>query len=136
MWQIDSTDDVESPTRCRYYNYYYKWHDGTRHLGHCGKIRDLAENVSNFKRKKCIIICINIKKRYENDCPHSNDYHFSFIFIFNTEQWFVILFIYPKILDYQVFETNEAFYYLFDVFRSGAPSYIWCCSVVDHARSI
>lgn len=93
-----------------------------------------GERIEFYEEKIFIIIRINIKKRYEND---SNDYRFSFIFMFYTEQWFVFfLLIYPKILDYQVFETNDAFYYLFNVFGSGAPSYIWCCSVVDHARSI
>lgn len=46
-----------------------------------------------------------------------------FVYSTRSNDLFFLL-IYPKILDYQVFETNDAFYYLFNVFRSGAPSYI------------
>lgn len=42
-----------------------------------------GERIEFYEEKIFIIIRINIKKRYEND---SNDYRFSFIFMFYTEQ--------------------------------------------------
>lgn len=73
---------------------------------------------------------INNNKRYENDCPHSNDYHlFVFVLLGSKRSNKRIFFlIHLKIIDLKVFETSgfriiRAFYYLFNVFRSELPLY-------------